>query len=359
MMGLMQRYIILFFLFVMTSLLLLATSNWFQTRPPKPLPDYNPSEIVQEINTPKTQNIKIEIVEKQVEFTQEFKNIGLETNTSIAKIPLSEVLGGGPAKDGIPAIDAPVWESVNRAAEVLKNESLGVLVKSGNVSRYYPYDILYWHEIVNDRIGNENISVTFCPLCGSVVVFKREEDSFGVSGKLWQSNLLMYDRETETLWSQITGEAVVGDRTGEELERFPSSVLTFEQVQASFPDAQVLSRQTGHRRAYGRNPYGTYETNDDIFFPVEQTDSSFPPKELFVLVNVDDSTLGFHRGDLLKAKKAEVFVNDKKITARVNLDNTIKITDESGGEYPSYIAMWFSWVTHNDRPKEIWSLSQE
>lgn len=285
-----------------------------------------------------------------------FSNIGLKTNTEISSIPLSDVLGGGPPKDGIPAVFDPQFITVNEASEWIDDNGLGMLLEIDGVTRFYPYAVLYWHEIVNDTIGGKNVAVTFCPLCGSALTFDRKDDIFGVSGKLWESNLLMYDRKTETLWSQIRAEAMVGDRTGETLEILDSNVISFKELKEAHPDAEVLSKQTGHRRAYGQSPYGDYETNDDLYFPVSESDEAYHKKDLFHIVYVDDKSVGFLREDLFETGNAEVEVNGRMIKAEAKEDGSIVVTDEGSGEnLPGFITMWFSWVTHIDQERVVWS----
>jgi hypothetical protein len=288
-----------------------------------------------------------------------FSNIGLKTNTAISSIPLSEVLGGGPAKDGIPAILDPKFITVEAATEWLDDEGLGIIYEHEGVTRYYPYAILYWHEIANDNIGDHYFTVTFCPLCGSSIIFDRENngeiDTFGVSGKLWESNLMMYDHKTESLWSQILGEAKVGDRTGEELKILGTNIITFAEVKENHPTAEVLSKETGHQRSYGDSPYGDYEENNSLFFPVSNEDEAFHKKELFYIVNVGEKSVGFMRTDLLEAGSAEVDVDGQTIRAKTKESGEITVTNlATEKELPGYIAMWFSWVTHINLERAIW-----
>ncbi len=285
-----------------------------------------------------------------------FSNIGLETNTAISSIPLSNVLGGGPAKDGIPAILNPTFTSVDEATEWLDDEGLGIIYEYGGVTRYYPYAILYWHEIANDIVADKNIAVTFCPLCGSSIIFDRGDDVFGVSGKLWESNLMMYDHKTESLWSQILGEAKVGDRTGEKLKILGTNIISFADVQKNHSNAEVLSRNTGNARSYGNSPYGNYEENNKLYFPVSNEDEAFHKKELFYLVNVGNKSVGFMRSDLIEAGNAEVDLDGQIIRAEVGESSEITVTNlTTGKELPGYIAMWFSWVTHINLERVVWS----
>jgi hypothetical protein len=318
-------------------------------------PEQNKEEVRQTKDS-QMADTRLEAPEDINETKQEtaFSNIGLQTNTAVHSIPLSEVLGGGPPKDGIPAINNPEFQPVSQV-DWLDDENLGILYENQGEVRYYPYAILYWHEIVNDTVRGQDVAVTFCPLCGSAVVFDRGSDLFGVSGKLWESNLLMYDQKTESLWSQILGEAVVGDRTGESLEVLSSNIIRWEEVIENYPDAKVLSRETGFRRNYGRSPYGNYEDNNSLFFPVSNQDQAFHKKELFHIVSLDGKSIGFQRSELIEAKEASVEVNNKIIQAEAKDDGTIEVIDTSTNTpLPGYTAMWFSWVTHADKERVIW-----
>ncbi len=186
------------------------------------------------------------------------------TNWNLRIIDYSEILSGGPPRDGIPSIDDPQFVSPEEAsAWVADNEPVIFLERNGD-ARAYPLQILTWHEIVNDTIGGEPVIVTFCPLCNSALVFDRRLDGeaveFGTSGLLRNSDLIMYDRKTESLWQQFTGDAIVGDKVGERLTFIPSSLISFADFRAAHPDGLVLSRETGFARNYGENPYVGYDS---------------------------------------------------------------------------------------------------
>ena len=192
---------------------------------------------------------------------------GFETNTARRTIELSELQAGGPPKGGIPAIDAPRFVPQAAAAGWLAAREPVVLLRHGGEAKVYPLQILTWHEVVNDSLGGDPVAVTFCPLCYSAVAFDRRVGaegeartlSFGVSGLLRHSDLVMYDRQTETLWQQFTGEALVGSLVGTSLAVLPAQIVSFEQARQSEPEAPVLSRETGHSRPYGQNPYVGYD----------------------------------------------------------------------------------------------------
>ncbi len=186
-----------------------------------------------------------------------------KTDFSKHTVPYSEILSGGPPKDGIPAIDNPQTVSVSAADEWLEPVEPVVLVRAGNEARAYPIQILMWHEIVNDTLGGKPLMVSFCPLCNTAIAFEREFDSqvldFGTTGRLRFSNLIMYDRQTETWWQQATGDAIAGEYAGAQLAFYPAAIVSWADFKAAYPNGTVLSRETGHNRSYGRNPYLGYD----------------------------------------------------------------------------------------------------
>jgi len=285
-----------------------------------------------------------------------FKDSGLKTNTAKASIPLDQVLSGGPGKDGIPAIFKPKFTNIKEAEKKINDDVDGLVVKVGDTVRFYPYNIMVWHEIVNDKVESKALTVTFCPLCGSAIVFEADIDGkreqFGVSGKLFESNLLMYDRSTESLWSQSIGTAVVGDRTGEELTVYPSQVLSFKTLKKKWPKAQVLSTDTGYNRNYNFYPYGNYDDNDELFFPVSVNDNRLPTKEIMYVVNSNDKSVAFVVKDLSE-NIVSVDAGGSEVTAAI-IDGEIVVKDATGKVLPGYNEMWFSWATHHQEDGVVW-----
>lgn len=192
-----------------------------------------------------------------------------DTDFSRATISYVDVISGGPPKDGIPAIDAPRFVAQRAARDWIEGDESVFLLQHRGEAKIYPIQILMWHEIVNDEIGGIGVTVTYCPLCNTGVTFRRRYDGreldFGVSGRLRFSNMIMYDRQTESWWQQATGRAVAGEYAGGRLARFPMLMLSFDEARRVAPQARVLSRETGHRRAYGRNPYAGYDTAAEPF----------------------------------------------------------------------------------------------
>jgi hypothetical protein len=242
-----------------------------------------------------------------------FSTSGWDTEFSNHSVPLDEFVGGGPPKDGIPSIDNPEFVSVSDADSFLDpREPVAVVEVDGDV-RAYPIQILIWHEIVNDEIGGEPVAVTYCPLCNSTVAFSRvvagEPVEFGTTGMLRASDLVMYDRATESWWQQITAEAVVGERTGTTLDVLPSQILSWEELRRVHPDAQVLSRDTGFDRDYGSSPYGGYDRDLDSrpFLLEGEPDRSLPPKERVAAVRTGESSVVYPFSGL----REEAPVNDE------------------------------------------------
>ncbi|MBA2566926.1 MAG: DUF3179 domain-containing protein [Thermoleophilaceae bacterium] len=222
---------------------------------------------------------------------------GWKTDFSEHSVPLSEFVSGGPPRDGIPPIDEPSYVSQDEAEDFLSDREPVLVVEQSGEARAYPLQILVWHEIVNDELEGRPIAVTYCPLCNSSVVFDRrvggDELTFGTTGNLRNSDLVMWDRQTESWWQQLTAEAVVGELTGTKLEVLPAQTLSFEDFRAAYPQGDVLSRDTGFQRDYGTNPYVGYdETAEEEPFLFEgETDNRLPPKARVTALFSDDETL--------------------------------------------------------------------
>lgn len=186
-----------------------------------------------------------------------------KTDFEKSSVPFSEILSGGPPKDGIPAIDSPAFSSASEIDNIPATEPVIRLELNGDI-RAYPLRIMTWHEIVNDTVGGVPVAVTYCPLCNSAIVFERivdgQETTFGTTGMLRNSDLVMYDRKTESWWQQFTGEAIVGERTGDVLKMIPARVVSFESFKAEAPNGKVI--RPGANRPYGMNPYAEYDSRD-------------------------------------------------------------------------------------------------
>jgi hypothetical protein len=214
----------------------------------------------------------------------QFSTAGWRTDFATHSVPLDQFASGGPGKDGIPAIDHPRFVSVDAADRFLTGDEPVAVVQLGGSVKAYPIQIMIWHEIVNDTLAGQPIALTYCPLCNSTVAFSRRIGgrtlSFGTTGNLRNSDLVMYDRQTESWWQQLTAEAVVGKLTGTKLEVLPSQILSWNQFKRLHPDGRLLSRNTGYERPYGQNPYAGYDQpNSPPFALSGQPDPRLPPKE--------------------------------------------------------------------------------
>ena len=203
----------------------------------------------------------------------------------------TEILSGGPPKDGIPAIDTPSFVGVAREGRLHDAEPVITVAMSDVVPRAYPIRYLMWHEIVNDTVGEQPIAVTFCPLCNSAMVFDRRVQgqvlSFGVSGKLRHSDMVMYDRETESWWQQAVGEGIVGVMTGVELRQLPVWMESWGDFRTRYPDGLVMEEPRQFQRDYGRNPYRRYDNAERPFlYRGENPPHGVPP--LMRVVRVGD-----------------------------------------------------------------------
>lgn len=213
-------------------------------------------------------------------------------------------------RDRIPPIDTPRFEAISEATWLGDREP-GALVRVDDEVRFYPLSILTRHEVVNDRFGDVPVVVTFCPLCNTAITFDARVDGkalrFGVSGLLRRSDLVMWDDSTTSLWQQITGEAVVGELAGTQLELIPTSIVSYGDALENFPDALSLSRDTGFDIAYGANPYQAYSSSDSPFLFNEEIDPRFPALSRVVGVNLDGSNKAYPFG-LIREERA---VNDE------------------------------------------------
>lgn len=223
---------------------------------------------------------------------------GWRTDTSKSSIELNELMSGGIGKDGIPAILHPQFISNTAAQSWLKSQEPVIALVAGEEARAYPLQILMWHEIVNDRINDQPVIVTFCPLCNSAMAFdarvKGRELMFGVTGMLRNSDMIMYDRETETLWQQLIGEAIVGDFVGTKLKQLPAQIISFAQFAAAYENGKVLSRETGFQRDYGRNPYVGYDNIAQRPFLFRgQVDDRLAPMERVIAVTIGKTSKAY------------------------------------------------------------------
>ncbi|MDX1578533.1 MAG: DUF3179 domain-containing protein [Gemmatimonadota bacterium] len=239
-----------------------------------------------------------------------------KTDFSRTAVPVREIVSGGPPKDGIPSIDRPRFESVEAGDAWLEDREPVIVLEMEGEVKAYPLRILIRHEIVNDEIAGVPVSVTYCPLCNTALVFDRRVGDlmldFGTTGRLRHSDLVMYDRQTETWWQQASGEALVGDLVGTTLDFIPANTMSWEKAVELHPDLRVLSRDTGFRARYGANPYVGYDRGSGPyrrFFSLE-IDDRFPALERVAAVDLG-SGWAAPFSELRKSRVAEAEVEGR------------------------------------------------
>ena len=264
-----------------------------------------------------------------------------------ALIPEDEISFGGPPKDGIPSLDNP--EFVNAAQARLHDKDRVLALRRNGVAKAYPLRILNWHEIVNDRFGDEGIIIIYCPLCGSGTASKARVAGnslqFGVSGLLYNSDVLMYDRQTQSLWSQILSQAVSGPMKGTILPAVAVTHTTWADWRQRYPDTLVLSMDTGFNRNYQANPYDGYEKENSIMFPVRFRSEGYHPKEQVLGLVLDGKAKAYPFVELAKGSGD---LNDtlagQKIHVRYNhAHKSAEIFDAAGDLLPGVTLFWFAW----------------
>ena len=265
-----------------------------------------------------------------------------------ATIPIEDIKDGGPPKDGIPAIAEATFLPISQAT-YLKAGDLVMSVSYAGTTRAYPIRIFNHHEIVNDQIEDLAFSVTYCPLCGTGMVFDRtiegEITSFGVSGLLYQSDVLLYDRATESLWSQLMLKSISGERVGHSLRWLPSEFMTWSSWKERYPDGEVISDKTGYRRNYKRTPYKGYETSDDVYFPVPFYRKDLGIKDWILGVEINGESTAY---DLRLFESGRVYgdaVGGQSIKIQYDPQSRYaSVTDAKSGEAVSHVfAFWFAW----------------
>lgn len=254
---------------------------------------------------------------------------------------------GGPPRDGIPALTDPAFVSAREAGLQARDRVIGV--HHAGVAKAYPLNIMNWHEVVNDRFGDTAVAVTYCPLCFTGMAFAAERagqrQHFGVSGLLFNSDVLLYDRETESLWSQIAQRAVSGPLNGTALQLLPTHNTTWADWSRRHPETLVLARDTGHVRDYGRDPYGSYAASPEVMFPVAFRAKGFHPKEPVLGLSLQGQHRAYPFSELLRAGTPLTETMGGE-TVRIEFDaehQTGRILDAQGRELPAVMAYWFAW----------------
>ena len=263
-------------------------------------------------------------------------------------IPARDIHSGGPPKDGIPAIEKPEFSPRGKGEQIDPDDRVLGLIHQGT-AKAYPISIMNWHEIVNDRFGEEPVVVTYCPLCGSGVAYlarvKGMEVSFGVSGLLYNSDVLLYDRQTESLWSQIMSRSVSGPMKGTRLKMLALTHTNWADWKASHPDTLLLSRQTGFRRDYDKDPYSGYENSSGTWFPVKKKDPRFHPKERVLGVELDGLFKAYPFSELSKTSGAVTDTVAGQVVTLVYNEkaDSARIVGSDNREIPAITSFWFAW----------------
>ncbi len=275
---------------------------------------------------------------------------------SNALVPKEEILHGGPAKDGIPALTDPSFIRATQASYLKPSDRVLTIQRQG-VYKAYPIKILNHHELVNDLVGNQAVLISYCPLCGSGVAFDAlksgKRQLFGVSGLLYNSDVLMYDEQTESLWSQIEMLAISGPLRGEKLNSLILGHTSWRDWISRHPDSWVLSDKTGFKRDYSRNPYAGYEKDNNLYFPVIFQNRRYHPKEIVMGISIDGKYKAYPFVELASGSPP-IYDNFVKQALQIKYDSqhrTGKVLDQSGKEIPSHIMYWFAWYAFHPETK--------
>ncbi|MBW1597444.1 DUF3179 domain-containing protein [Streptomyces sp. JJ38] len=268
-------------------------------------------------------------------------------------------VSAGPGRDGIPSIDEPEFVPAAEAGFLSDDEPVFGLVHDGEV-KAYPQQVLVWHEIVNDTVGGDPLAVTYCPLTGTVIGLSAPDGvqdlTFGTTGKLVNSNLYMYDRETGSQWPQLTGQAVTGPLKGTQLDAVPLVWTTWEQWRTEHPDTEVLSTDTGALRSYGTDPYGSYDDYPERggyyasgrpVFPVLASSDRFGHKDVVVGVRVGEERLAIDKQLVRANGTVRADLGGTPVEARWDEElGTARVFQRAGDRWVEadfLDAMWFSW----------------
>ena len=269
---------------------------------------------------------------------------------SNATLPREQILHGGPPRDGIPAISNPKLIRPDAASYLQPTDRI-VGIELHGEARAYPIGILNWHEIVNDEIDGQRFAITYCPLCGTAVAFDASIDGkptdFGVSGLLYNSDVLLYDRDTESLWSQIMQQAISGERVGQRLTALPISHTTWRDWLGQHPDTLVMSDETGYSRDYQRNPYAGYEESRFTYFAVNnEAPDNYHPKEVVLGLEVGGVYKAYPFVELEKQGKSRFIdsVNGSQFSFDWDSANRrVSVSDDQGNRIAGIQGFWFAW----------------
>ncbi len=286
------------------------------------------------------------------ELTEKERDMGVRLTEKGVKylVHPDELRSGFVPKEGIASIDRPRFESAEQADRWLDDSEAVLATEYAGVTRVYPLRILIWHELVNDRIGGTPVVISYCPLCNSGIGYFREvagwELEFGVSGRVYNSNLVMYDRQTNSYWPQIEGRAVIGELTGHRLRKLPGPVswVRWGDWKKEKPESEVLSQKTGFIiKPYAIDPYKSYHGISWILFPVAARDERASPKAVVIGVEVNGSEKAYREDDIW-AGAIEDTIDDRRVRLEGVDPQGIRVTDiETGDPIPYVRLYWFAW----------------
>ena len=274
---------------------------------------------------------------------------GFKVNNST--VPHSEIFSGGPPKGGIPALTDPMFENIS-AGKWLQDDSRVLGISKNGITKAYPLNIMNWHEIVNDQFGNSYVMVSYCPLCFSGMAFNAkingERHLFGVSGLLYNSDVLLFDHNTESLWSQIMSRAISGEYVNTELEPVPLENTTWLDWRTRHPDTLVLSRDTGYTRDYSHDPYKNYRQSPETIFPVKFRSKGYHPKEIVIGITIDNHAKAYPIIELSKSENkifSDIVANKTVLIEFNSNERSARIFDANCVPLPATTLYWFAWYT--------------
>ena len=272
---------------------------------------------------------------------------------SQATVPVDEIKRGGPPRDGIYALTRPAYAEADKAGFLAADDRvLGIVI--GATAKAFPVRYLNVHEIVNDISGEQHFAVTYCPLCGTGIAFATNVGdaghlNFGVSGLLYNSDLLMYDRNTESLWSQLSGTAVAGRLAGTKLPRLPLKHTTWRDWRARQPDTLVMQGHPGFAKDYRRNLYPGYAKSRRLYYPVShRAPNHFHPKEMVLGVVIAGHSKAYPFSELKRHGRTEFEddVGPQRVTVEWDgLNQTAAVRGHDGTTLASTMGYWFAWYT--------------
>ena len=262
-------------------------------------------------------------------------------------VPFDSLMQACPARDCIPSIDQPEYVATNKV-DYLRDDDLVMTLSHNGITRAYPTRILDHHEIVNDMIGSDPVAITYCPLCGSGLAFDRRQGGqvldFGVSSLLHNSDLVMYDRQTESLWQQITGEAFAGKSRGSELKSLPMSMVTWGDWRQQYPNAEVLTVDEIQSDLYQKDAYGDYAESEKLYMPVSATDARLHPKRVIYGMEIGDRAIAVDSEWLVKEGRFSDEYEGKSLILTLKQGGEIEALLD-GEQITIHRMYWFAWYS--------------